>query len=128
MLSQKAAEVTCCDLSRKRSEINAVRNAECDNVTIHVGNFRDIEPDLPRDYDFIFLIGVFEYGQGYIGSDNPYETFLQMLKKHLRQGGIRQTQVSPRYLPQVADCAMKFPCPLTSEQGNFSKYPKNLAN
>ena len=87
MLSRKAAEVTCCDLSRRRSEINAVRNADCENVTIHVGNFRDIEPDLARDYDFIFLIGVFEYGQGYIGSENPYETFLMMLKKHLKQGG-----------------------------------------
>lgn len=87
MLSRKAMEVTCCDLSRRRSEINAVRNAECENVTIHVGNFRDIEPDLPRDYDYIFLIGVFEYGQGYIGSDNPYEAFLLMLKKHLKPGG-----------------------------------------
>ena len=48
MLASKAAEVTCVDLSRKRSEINAVRNNTCGNVTIHVGNFRDIEPDLPN--------------------------------------------------------------------------------
>ena len=87
MLAAKAKEVTCCDLSRRRSEINAVRNAECENVTIHVGNFRDIEPDLPTDYDFIFLIGVFEYGQGYIGTDTPYESFLKMLKTHLNEGG-----------------------------------------
>ena len=87
MLSAKAGEVTCCDLSRRRSEINAVRNAECENITIHVGNFRDIEPDLPRDYDYIFLIGVFEYGQGYIGTDTPYESFLKMLRTHLREGG-----------------------------------------
>ncbi len=87
MLSKKAREVVACDLSRRRSEINATRNAECQNVTIHVGNFRDIEPDLPKDFDYIFLIGVFEYGQGYIGTDTPYERFLRMLNRHLKKGG-----------------------------------------
>ena len=87
MLASKAKEVVACDLSRRRSEINATRNADCDNVTIHVGNFRDIEPDLPKDFDYIFLIGVFEYGQGYIGTDSPYEKFLRMLKRHLKKGG-----------------------------------------
>ena len=62
-LAKKAGEVTCIDLSRKRSLINAYRHMDCDNVTIHVGNFQDIEPDIPEDYDFICLIGVFEYGQ-----------------------------------------------------------------
>ena len=87
MLSQKANTVVACDLSRRRSEINAIRNADRKNITIHVGNFRDIEPDLPRDFDYIFLIGVFEYGQGYIGTDNPYERFLRMLGRHLKRGG-----------------------------------------
>ncbi|MBQ7657412.1 MAG: class I SAM-dependent methyltransferase [Butyrivibrio sp.] len=87
MLASKAKEVVACDLSRRRSEINATRNSDCDNVTIHVGNFRDIEPDLPKDFDYIFLIGVFEYGQGYIGTDSPYEKFLRMLKRHLKKGG-----------------------------------------
>ena len=62
-LSRKAGEVTCVDLSKKRSMINAYRHAECENVTIHVGNFKDIEPDLPDNFDYIFLIGVFEYGK-----------------------------------------------------------------
>ena len=87
MLAKKAAKVVSCDLSRRRSEINAYRNRECGNVTIHVGNFRDVEPDLDKDFDYIFLIGVFEYGQGYIGTDNPYEKFLRMLNRHLKKGG-----------------------------------------
>lgn len=86
-LASKAGSVTCVDLSKRRSEINAWKNKDCDNVTIHVGNFRDIEPDLDKDYNFIFLIGVFEYGQGYIGTEHPYENFLMMLKKHLAPGG-----------------------------------------
>ena len=85
--ARKAGEVTCVDLSKKRSTINAYRHSECDNVTIHVGNFKDIEPDLPCDYDYICLIGVFEYGQSYIGGETPYEDFLNILKRHLAVGG-----------------------------------------
>ena len=70
-LARKAGSVTCVDLSKKRSSINAYRHKDCDNVTIHVGNFKDIEPDLPCDYDYICLIGVFEYGKGYIGGETP---------------------------------------------------------
>lgn len=86
-LARKAGSVTSVDLSKKRSMINAYRHSECENVTIHVGNFKDIEPDLPRDYDYICLIGVFEYGQSYIGGDTPYEDFLRILQAHLREGG-----------------------------------------
>lgn len=106
MLSQKAGSVVACDLSRRRSEINATRNSDCDNVTIHVGNFRDIEPDLPRDFDYIFLIGVFEYGQGYIGTDNPYERFLRMLGRHLKKGGRIVIAIENRLgLKYFAGCA-----------------------
>lgn len=87
VLSRKAGEVTCVDLSKKRSMINAYRHTECDNVSIHVGNFKDIEPTLPTDYDYVLLIGVFEYGRGYIGGDTPYRDFLNILKKHLGKDG-----------------------------------------
>ncbi len=86
-LSRKAGEVTCIDLSGKRSRINAYRHMEAGNVTIHVGNFQDIEPDLPCDYDYICLIGVFEYAQAYIESEKPYESFLNIIKKHLKPEG-----------------------------------------
>ena len=86
-LARKAKEVTCIDLSRQRSLINAYRHAECDNVTIHVGNFQDIEPVLPCDYDYVCLIGVFEYGQSYIGGETPFEDFYKIIKKHVKSGG-----------------------------------------
>lgn len=85
--SKKAGEVTCVELSKKRSLINAYRHMDADNVTIHVGNFQDVEPDLPCDYDYICLIGVFEYAQAYIGSETPYEDFLSIIKRHLKPGG-----------------------------------------
>ncbi len=86
-LARHAGHVDCVDLSLKRSKINAYRHMDCDNIDIHVGNFMDIEPDLPGDYDYIMLIGVFEYGQAYIGENDPYETFLKLLKKHLGDNG-----------------------------------------
>ncbi len=86
-LARKAGEVTCIDLSGKRSRINAYRHMDADNVTIHVGNFQDIEPDLATDYDYVCLIGVFEYAQAYIQSDKPYESFLNILKRHVKPEG-----------------------------------------
>lgn len=86
-LSEKAGRVTCVDLSAKRSQINAYRNQDRDNIEIHVGNFSDIEPVLPADYDYICMIGVFEYGQSYIHTRTPYEDFLKIMKKHVKDSG-----------------------------------------
>lgn len=86
-LAKKAKEVTCIDLSKKRSLINAYRHMDCENVTIHVGNFQDVEPDLDLDYDYICLIGVFEYAQAYINSEHPYEDFLHIIEKHRKPDG-----------------------------------------
>lgn len=104
-LSRKAGTVTCVDLSKKRSRINAYRHSECENVTIHVGNFKDIEHDLDRDYDYICLIGVFEYGQSYIGGATPYEDFLNILKKHLAENGRIIIAIENKYgLKYFAGC------------------------
>lgn len=86
-LASKAKKVTCIDLSKKRSLINAYRNSDYDNFEIMVGNFKDIEGKLPEQYDYVTLIGVFEYGEAYIGGETPYEDFLLILKKHLKPEG-----------------------------------------
>ena len=86
-LCRKAREVTGIDLSLKRSRINAFRNRDAENLRLLVGNFEDIEPDLPSDYDVITLIGVFEYGAGYIHDSEPYEEFLRRIGRHLKPGG-----------------------------------------
>lgn len=86
-LAAKAGKVTCIDLSKKRSLVNAYRNRDYDNFEIMVGNFKDIEPNFPQTYDYITLIGVFEYGEAYIGGKTPYIDFLNILKKHLKPGG-----------------------------------------
>ena len=87
ILAKKAKSVTCNDLSKMRSTINAYRNKNCDNVKIMVGNFQDVESSLTETYDYITLIGVFEYSQGYIGTEQPYVEMLRRISRHLAAGG-----------------------------------------
>ncbi len=104
-LARKAGTVTCLELSKRRSLINAYRHRDCDNITIRVGNFKDIEPELPADFDYIFLIGVFEYGQAYMGGDRPYEDYLKRLMAHLAPGGRIVIAIENRYgLKYFAGC------------------------
>ena len=72
-LAKKAGSVTCIDLSKMRSTINAYRNRECDNVKIMVGNFQDIEVSLTEKYDYIMKE---DAGRGYrrvVASPKPQE-------------------------------------------------------
>ena len=104
-LADRAGHVTCVDLSKKRSMINAYRHRECANVTIRVGNFKDIEPGLDTDYDLVLLIGVFEYGQGYIDTETPYEDFLKIIRRHCAADGRIVIAIENQYgLKYFAGC------------------------
>ncbi len=85
LLSRKAGSVTCVELSKKRSLINACRNQKCGNVTIMLGNFENIR--LEKKYDYITLIGVWEYSGLYITDDDPYLAILKRLKRFLKTNG-----------------------------------------
>ena len=56
-------------------------------MKIMVGNFQDVESSLTEKYDYITLIGVFEYSQGYIGTAQPYVEMLRRIARHLALGG-----------------------------------------
>ena len=86
-VAKKAGQVVCIELSKKRSLVNAYRNKEQDNITIMVGNFQDIEPMLPTDFDYVLLIGVFEYGRAYIGGTTPYQDFMEICNRHRKPEG-----------------------------------------
>lgn len=86
-LCRKAKKVTCIELSKKRSLINAWRHRDCGNLTILMGNFQEIEHSLTEQYDYITLIGVFEYGENYIDSASPFVDFLSTVSRHLKPGG-----------------------------------------
>ena len=86
-LASKAKKVTCIELSKRRSTINAYRNKEYDNIEIKVGNFTDVEKGLTEKFDYITLIGVLEYAASYINMEQPYDKFLQIISKHLKPNG-----------------------------------------
>ncbi len=85
ILSRKAKSVTCVELSKKRSMINAYRNQYCDNVTIVLGNFENVK--LQRKFDYITLIGVWEYSGLYVNGAMPYLSMIEMLKPLLKPQG-----------------------------------------
>lgn len=86
-LCELAKSVTCVELSKKRSEINAYRNRNFDNLKILVGNFQTVEANLEEKFDVVTLIGVFEYGSSYIDSAEPYKDFLNIAMSHVKSGG-----------------------------------------
>lgn len=104
-LARRAGSVTCVELSKKRSLINAHRHKELNNITIKIGNFKDIEPALDTDYDYVFLIGAFEYGQGYIGTDTPYRDFMNIISRHRGPNGRIVIAIENKYgLKYFAGC------------------------
>lgn len=86
-LCDMAGDVTCIELSKKRSLINAYRNYDKDNLSIMVGNFEAVESNITEQYDWITLIGVYEYAASYINTKDPYHDFITIAMRHLKPGG-----------------------------------------
>ena len=97
-LADMAGSVTCIELSKKRSTINAYRNKEKDNIEILVGNFQTIEKKLTKKYDYITLIGVFEYAASYIKSESDaYSEFMKIVAEHLNDNGKLVIAIENKY-------------------------------
>ncbi|MBQ7359892.1 MAG: methyltransferase domain-containing protein [Lachnospiraceae bacterium] len=86
-LSRKADEVICIEPSKKRSLINAHRNADCDNVTIYVGELADVLPKITGQFDYIVLVGVLEHSTCYLKDEKPYEAMIKLLMGRLAVDG-----------------------------------------
>ena len=84
-LAEKAKQVHCVELSKRRLTASAYRNKKYDNITIFGGNFNSVE--FKQKYDAVVLVGVLEYAQMYMNCDNPFETFLRKLRDLLKPGG-----------------------------------------
>ena len=84
-LCEKAKKVTCVELSKRRSTINATRNKKYNNFEIMVGNFEDVV--IEEKFDYVTLIGVLEYAPSYIKSDNPFNEMLDRIKGYLKPDG-----------------------------------------
>lgn len=86
-LTAKAKRVLANDLSKRRSLINAWRHKDAENLEIMVGNFNTVAEKLEEKFDYITLIGVYEYAQSYIQEEDPYSVFLNKINKLLKEDG-----------------------------------------
>ena len=95
LFCRKVKQVTAIDLSKKRSTINATRNKEMDNLEIYVGNFEDIK--LEQKFDYVTLIGVFEYSIYYLSTKQPFVDMLKKVKSFLKPGGTLFLAIENKY-------------------------------
>ena len=103
--AQKLQRICAIELSKKRSMINAYRNKNYDNIEIIVGNFEKIAPSMEEKFDYVTLIGVFEYAASYISSRNPYSEFLNRINNMLKEGGKILLAIENRFgLKYFAGC------------------------
>lgn len=82
---KKDCQVTCCELSKRRSLINAYRHRNSTKLEIKVGNFDSLE--INDKFDYATLIGVLEYAKCFFNSDEPYVDMLRKAKLFLKNNG-----------------------------------------
>ncbi len=105
-LTDGCGQVTALDLSLKRSEINAWRHREADNLKIVVSNFQTFAGRCTEKYDYVTLIGVFEYAAAYIQSGQPYPELLDMANRLLKPEGKLLIAIENRFgAKYFAGCA-----------------------
>lgn len=95
MFCEKVDKVIAVDLSKKRSQINAYRNQEKDNLEIVVGDFNSI--NFKENFDYITLIGVLEYAAIFSNTSLPYLEFLKNIKKILKKNGTLMLAIENRF-------------------------------
>ncbi len=104
-LCRNAGSVTCVELSKRRSLINAYRHKDADNLEIIVANFEKAYSAIDKKFDYVLLIGVLEYAKLYVGESSPYEALLEMVGNMLKPGGKIVVAIENRFgLKYFAGC------------------------
>ena len=94
-LCEKCKDVVCVEGSKRRAEITYYRHKNKDNLEVYAGNFNDIK--INQKFDYIVLIGVFEYAKLFFDSNNPFDEFLEKIKKLLKSTGKVLLAIENRY-------------------------------
>lgn len=95
MLCEKCKKVTCVEGSKRRAEITYYRHQDKENLEVYAGNFDDIRLD--KKFDYIILIGVFEYAKMFFQSKTPFDDFLAKIKGMLSSKGKVLLAIENRY-------------------------------
>lgn len=86
-LIRNAKRVVALDLSKRRSLINAYRHKNASNLEIIIGNFNEIHKHIKERFDYITLIGVFEYAESYMQDRDAHAVFLEKVNGLLKEQG-----------------------------------------
>ena len=94
-LLKKSKKVVSCEYSKRRAENIYYRHKDSKNLEVIVGNLNKVK--FKEKFDYIVLIGVFEYAKRFSDSNNPFVYFLNNLKKLLKPSGIILIAIENRY-------------------------------
>lgn len=95
MLCDRCKSVYSIDGSKRRCQITYYRHKNKDNLTVYAGNFEKIKID--KKFDYVILIGVFEYSKIFFEKDNPFDYFLEKIKERLKPNGKVLLAIENRY-------------------------------
>lgn len=94
-LCDRCHSVTAVELSKRRATAALLRCREKENLEIIVGNLNDIS--FEKKFDYITLIGVLEYQEGYTDTQNPFCDFLKKIKGLLKPDGKLLIAIENKY-------------------------------
>ena len=94
-LCKNAKKVVAVEGSKRRAEIIASRHRNEKNLEIYCANFKDIK--FQEKFDYIVLIGVFEYSKIFYNTTKPFDDFLNDMKKILNPKGKILIAIENRY-------------------------------
>ena len=97
LFCEKCREVTALDLSLQRSEINAWRHQECGNLKIVVSDIEKYVRQAHKKFNYIIMVGVFEYVGSYMNTDDPYSYTLNLLNGLLKKDGMLLIAIENRF-------------------------------
>ena len=84
-LGEIGAVVTAVEGEVSRAQVAAARTKDLPNVSVVVDDLLEI--DFQEKFDWVLLIGVFEYSQKYGKTADRQEEYLKVVKNHLKSTG-----------------------------------------
>jgi 2-polyprenyl-3-methyl-5-hydroxy-6-metoxy-1,4-benzoquinol methylase len=84
-LAEIGAQVTAVEGEPSRATVTSKRCKDFSNVKVISDNLLDV--NFNKQFDWVLLIGVFEYSQKYGKTDNKQKEYLDVVKKHLKPNG-----------------------------------------